>query len=146
MERIGWVWLGCLLSLPVQAAVYRCESGGVTVYTSRPGENCYRTALPPIGSYREIPPQAHRARSRAGIPPPVSGSRPELPRSGARTDSRRQILLQELADEQRAAAEAQQALADASASGDAAQIRLWRGRLQDRRLNLKALAREIGRR
>lgn len=137
------VWLAAAPA--AGAAVYSCEIGGVTVYTSRPAANCQTASLPVIGSYRNAPaPAAKRPRSRTLNAVPPAAVPPEtVPAKLA--DSRRSILQQELANEQQAVKTAEQALAEAVGRGEEAQMQLWRERLQDRRMNVKALERELGR-
>ncbi len=156
-------------SAGVQARVYECNVGGVTVYTSRPSANCRAPDLPRLGSYTSLPaprriapppaapaeavPTQAKARGgtgRIGAPirtaPPMqmADAAAEAPKSGGNA-GRRAILEQELANERKALAVAQNELSAARAQKNAPRAGQLAASIQDRQQNIQALQRELGR-
>lgn len=152
------------------AKVYTCVENGDVVYTSNPKGDCKTTQLPKLGSYSHTPiprdafissspasssasvrARPHQVSSRGSAAMP-SGPRPAVnvvPRGSDST--RRGILEQELSNERRALAQAQQALSKSRAmkgsnySQYQANVRQMEGAVLDRQQNIQALQRELGR-
>lgn len=154
-----------LCSPAALAKVYTCIENGDVVYTSTPKGNCKTTQLPRLGSYTSAPVYRYRdtapaptvrarprkVSSRSAIPI-ASGPRPAVnvvPRGSDST--RRGILEQELSNERRALAQAQQSLSHSRAmkgnnySQYQANVRQLEGAVLDRQQNIQALQRELGR-
>lgn len=152
------------------AKIYTCVVNGETVYTSKPSGNCRSADLPPIGRYSSArydapqpaaaprasaPKSSTPARRAAGsntrarqqaAAPAVAAPAPRQANTGS---GRRAILEQELANERKALASAQQSLSNArSAKGGAINQELvsqLQGSVLDRQQNIQALQRELGR-
>lgn len=156
-----------LCSPVAMAKVYTCIENGDVVYTSSPKGSCQTTQLPKLGSYSHstqsyrstissaIPSARARPRTvsnRNAIPMASNGPRPAVnvvPRGSDST--RRGILQQELNNERRALAQAQQSLSRSRAmkgnnySQYQANVRQLEGAVLDRQQNIQALQRELGR-
>ncbi|MDO5639073.1 MAG: hypothetical protein Q4G28_04320 [Neisseria sp.] len=155
------------------AKIYTCVVNGETVYTSKPSGNCRSADLPPIGRYSSArydapqpavaqPPRA-AAQSQSSAPARSGGTsrnsvRPQAaapaavatpPRNANTGSGRRTILEQELANERKALAADQQALASARAAKNGAVnqqlVSQLQGSVLDRQQNIQALQRELGR-
>lgn len=160
-----------LLSPAAQASkIYTCESGGKTVYTTRPQGNCHSADLPPIGKYSssrydapqpavsQSEPKAAKAvkpKNTAKTKTPVAPIRPTetentaaAPKAPA-NNSRRSILEAELSNERKALNEAQKSLAQARAAKggtiDHQQVKNLESSVMDRQQNIQALQRELSR-
>ncbi len=158
--------------MPVaQAAVYVCETAHGTVYTNKPQKGCGTAQLGKIGSYTSD--NTIRQRAQPAANPPVLHTRAAAPRTPAvatahqnsaspaqvsaqaqqsRDAGRRQILAAELANERKALADAQRALAEGRALKSGAnyaqhqeQVRQLESAVSDRQQNIQAIQNEINR-
>ncbi|MDO4878867.1 MAG: hypothetical protein Q3966_06185 [Neisseria sp.] len=171
MKNPKLLLLGALLAATgAQARVYECRVGGVTVYTSRPSANCQTPDLPRLGMYtslpapkRVAPPPANtaavqqaKARTSGGVArvsapirtaPPMQADgtvAEETPKAGGNA-GRKAILEQELANERKALAMAQNELSAARAQKNVSRAGQLTASIQDRQQNIQALQRELGR-
>lgn len=151
------MWLGVGLSLlaasaGVQADIYKCvdENGGVTYTNTKTGKGCSPLT-------RDLPVSSVPGGQGGGAARPPAGDSGTFPKvSGdtqkSRDTDRKKILSQELATEEKALEEAQQALAEQEAvrSGDERNYQRVLDRLQPykekvelHQRNVDALKREI---
>ncbi|MCS4532943.1 hypothetical protein [Neisseria montereyensis] len=175
MKKLMTIGTLLLLNLPgiqtASAKIYTCVVNGEVIYTSRNAGNCTTADLPPIGNYsssRYDEPQnytrkaaqepkkqqvakARKPKVRRATAAPVKFSPPSgssMPKTPSR-NSRRSILEQELANERKALAQAQQSLSSARTAKNGSinqqQIAQLQGNVLDRQQNIQALQRELGR-
>ncbi len=148
------------------AKIYTCVINGDTVYTSKPQGNCHSADLPSLGRYssggyqeQAVPKtqaapvyQAPKGTAKKAAPrQPAAPVVTQTPPPVKATGGRRQILEQELANERKALADAQKALAAGrSVSGQnnaqhQSSVRQLESAVLDRQQNIQALQRELGR-